>query len=92
MGGRQGAASRDGAPDGPRYLLSGLIKCGVCGASYTKCGANRFASVGARDRATCSNTLSILGDAILEGLKARLMDPALFEEFAREFVAEVNRQ
>ena len=80
----------------PRYLLSGLIKCGVCGASYTKFGANRFACAGARDRATCSNHLTIRGDdlelAILEGLKDRLMEPALFEEFAREFTAEVNRQ
>src|SRR5262249_48459467 len=29
---------------------------------------------------------------ILEGLKARLMEPDLFEEFAREFLAELNRQ
>ena len=49
-----------------------------------------------RDRATCSSHLSIRGDdlehAILLGLKTRLMDPALFEEFAREFMAEVNKQ
>jgi site-specific DNA recombinase len=80
----------------PRYLLSGLMKCGACGASYTKYGANRFACAGARDRATCSNHLSIRGNdlehAILLGLKTRLMDPALFEEFAREFMAEVNKQ
>ena len=80
----------------PRYLLSGLVKCGCCGASYTKFGSNRFACTGARDRATCSNYLTIRGDdlelAILEGLKERLMEPALFEEFVREFTAEVNRQ
>jgi hypothetical protein len=80
----------------PRYLLSGLMKCGACGASYTKYGANRFACAGARDRATCSNHLTIRGDdlenAILAGLRTRLMEPALFEEFAREFMAEVNRQ
>ena len=28
--------------------------------------------------------------AILAGLKERLMEPALFEEFAREFTVEVN--
>ena len=80
----------------PRYLLSGLMKCGACGASYTKYGANRFACAGARDRATCSNHLTVRGDhvehAILHGLKARLMEPSLFEEFAREFMAEVNKQ
>jgi hypothetical protein len=72
------------------------MKCGACGASYTKYGANRFACAGARDRATCTNHLTIRGDdvehAILRGLKTRLMDPALFEEFAREFMTEVNKQ
>ena len=80
----------------PRYLLSGLMKCGACGASYTKYGVNRFACAGARDRATCSNHLTIRGDdvehAILHGLKTRLMEPSLFEEFAREFMVEVNKQ
>ena len=80
----------------PRYLLSGLLKCGVCGSSYTKHSANRFACAGARDRATCSNHLTIRGDSlehtILVGLKSRLMEPKLFEEFAREFILEINRQ
>ena len=50
----------------------------------------------ARDRATYSIHLTIRNDhiehAILHGLKTRLMDPSLFEEFAREFMAELNRQ
>ena len=58
--------------------------------------SNRFACAGARDRATCANHLTIRGDhveqAILQGLKTRLMDPSLFEEFAQEFMAEVNKQ
>jgi DNA invertase Pin-like site-specific DNA recombinase len=80
----------------PRYLLSRLMKCGACGASYTKYGLNRFGCAAARDRATCTNHLTIRGDdvelAILAGLKERLMQPALFETFAREFTTEVNRQ
>jgi site-specific DNA recombinase len=72
------------------------MKCGVCGASYTKYGRNRFACAGARDRAMCSNHLTIHGEdievAILAGLKERLMEPALFAEFVKEFTAEVNRQ
>jgi len=71
------------------------MKCGHCGANYTKYGLNRFGCAAARDRATCTNHLTIRGDelelAILDGLKDRLMEPALFEEFAREFTAEVNR-
>jgi site-specific DNA recombinase len=80
----------------PRYLLSGLMKCGCCGANYTKYGANRFACAGARDRATCTNGLTIRGAdveaSILAGLKTRIMDPALFELFAKEFIIEANAQ
>ncbi len=80
----------------PRYLLSGLMKCGCCGANFTKYGASRFACAGSRDRGTCSNKLTIRGDvleaAILAGLQTRLMEPARFEKFAADFVAETNRQ
>ena len=80
----------------PRYLVSGLMKCGVCGASYTKYGQNLFACAAMRDRGTCSNRLTIRGDKIeaiiLDGLKSRLLQPDLFEEFAREFLAEINRK
>ena len=80
----------------PRYLLSGLMKCGCCGASYTKCGLHRFGCAAARDRATCDNHLTLhieeIEASILAGLKERLMEPALFHEFSREFTAEVNRQ
>ena len=80
----------------PKYLLSGLMKCGSCGSSYTKYGQNRFACAGFRDRGTCSNGLTVRGDdvemTILEGLKTRLMAPDLFNTFALEFTAEVNRQ
>jgi site-specific DNA recombinase len=71
------------------------MKCGCCGANYTKYGANRFACAGSRDRATCNNSLTIradvLEDSILAGLKTKLMEPAQFEQFAKAFVAETNR-
>ncbi len=102
---RQRLVARDTRPDRrqgfwvhqrPRYLLSGLMKCGECGASFTKYGTNRFACTGMRDRGACTNRQTVRGDdvecAILEGLKSRLLEPQLFEEFAREFTAEVNRQ
>jgi site-specific DNA recombinase len=80
----------------PRYLLSGLMTCGSCGSSYVKSGLHRFGCAGARERGTCTNHLTIRGEdvesSILNGLKERLMEPALFEEFVREFTAELNRQ
>src|SRR5262249_20693765 len=43
----------------------------------------------------CSNRLNIRRDVleatILDGLKHRLMEPALFKDFADEFIREVNR-
>ncbi len=103
---RQKAAHRETRPDKssvafwnlrrPQYLLSGLMKCGSCGASYTKSGANRFGCAAARSKGTCSNLLSVDGREleayVLDGLKRRLMEPDLFAEFAREFIAEVNRE
>jgi site-specific DNA recombinase len=87
---RQGDKARATRPDvkqrnfwelqRPRYLLSGLIKCGCCGASYTKSGLHRLGCAAARDRATCSNHLTVRVEeveaAILAGLKERLMELA----------------
>jgi hypothetical protein len=57
--------------------------------------ANLFGCAAARNKGTCLNRLNIRRDAleaiVLDGLKARLMDPELFKVFAQEFVAEVNR-
>jgi len=52
----------------PRSLLSGLLKCAACGASYTKSGVNRFACARARDRATCTNCMTVRGDQIEQAI------------------------
>ncbi len=79
----------------PRYLLSGLLKCGVCNGNYTKISQNLFGCATARNKGTCDNRLNIRTDAveavILAGLKDHLMDPGLFKAFATEFIAEANR-
>ena len=81
----------------PRYLFSGLMKCGCCGGSYVKISANHFGCATARNKgkAVCDNLLAIrrdaLENAILDGLRHRLMDPALFKEFVTEFHREINR-
>ena len=79
----------------PKYLLSGLLKCGVCNGNYTKISQNLFGCATARNKGTCDNRLNIRTDAveavILAGLKDHLMDPDLFKAFATEFIAEANR-
>ncbi|NQV79365.1 MAG: recombinase family protein [Alphaproteobacteria bacterium] len=79
----------------PRYLFSGLMKCGACGGGYSKISATLFGCSTARNKGTCGNRLNIRRDVleatILNGLKEHLMDPELFKEFADEFVREMNR-
>jgi site-specific DNA recombinase len=103
---RQQAVKRDTRPDcaerrpfwertRPRYLFSGLMRCGACGGAYAKISANLFGCATARNKGTCVNRLNIRRDVleamVLEGLQERLMDPDLFKIFAEEFHAEVNR-
>jgi DNA invertase Pin-like site-specific DNA recombinase len=103
---RQATMARNTRPDAaekrpfwtkqrPRYLISGLARCGGCGGSYVKISQNLFGCAAARNKGTCTNRLNIriqaLEDAVLAGLKTRLMAPDLFKEFCQEYHREVNR-
>ena len=82
----------------PRYLFSGLMRCGICGGGFSKAGASTFGCSTARNKgpAACTNRLSIRRDVLertaLDGLANRLMDPDLFKVFVSEFTAEWNDQ
>jgi DNA invertase Pin-like site-specific DNA recombinase len=72
-----------------RFLLSGLLACGVCGAGYTIMAKDRYGCAGHRSKGTCGNDRTIARAAIegrvLEGLKRHLLAPERFEQFAREW-------
>ena len=78
----------------PKTLFSGLIKCGRCGAGMVLVCADRFGCAAARNKGTCGNRLTIKVDrlehTILDGLQHHLMDPALLEVFAAEYVRHMN--
>ncbi|PTQ11334.1 resolvase [Sphingomonas oleivorans] len=80
----------------PKYLLSGLLKCGRCRGSYSLISRNLLGCATARDKSTCDNRLNIrietLEASVLSGLRTHLMDPALFKTFCEEFTREVNRR
>jgi DNA invertase Pin-like site-specific DNA recombinase len=78
----------------PKHLLTGLMRCGACGGGYVKISANLFGCAAARNKGTCDNRLNIrvdrLDDIVLSGLKGRLMDPAIYQEFLAAYIAERN--
>ena len=81
----------------PRYLFSGLMRCGVCGGGFSKISEAHFGCSTARNKGktVCGNRLTIRRDAleaiVMDGLRSRLMDPTLFKAFAEEFAVEWNR-
>ena len=79
----------------PRYLLSGLIRCAVCGGGYSMISKDQLGCSAARNKGTCENRLNIRRDAlerrVLDALRHHLMEPALFKTFCEEFTREANR-
>ena len=81
----------------PRYLFSGLMRCGCCGSGFSKISADAFGCSAARNKgpAVCTNRLTIKRDVlegkVLDALANHLMDPDLVRLFCEEYVAERNR-
>lgn len=79
----------------PRYLLSGLLQCGVCGGGFSKISQHHYGCSTARNKGTCGNHLTIRRDVIeptiLVGLQHQLMHPDAYKEFVAEFNRELNR-
>ena len=81
----------------PRYLFSGLMRCGICGGGFSKISAAHFGCSTARNKGplACSNLLTlrrdVLEETVLGALRERLMDPDVFAAFVAEFTAEWNR-
>ncbi|TQS69886.1 recombinase family protein [Rhodobacteraceae bacterium] len=75
----------------PTYLLSGLIKCGCCGASYTLINKTRYGCSAVRNKGTaiCTNRTTIrrgaVEERVLTGLRERLLHPALLDAFIVEY-------
>lgn len=72
----------------PKYLLSGLLECGVCGAHYIMADPRSYACGGHIGGHTCTNTTRVRRDAveaaILDPLRRELLAPARVERMGRE--------
>ncbi|HEX9870064.1 MAG TPA: recombinase family protein, partial [Candidatus Tectomicrobia bacterium] len=79
----------------PRFLLSGLLVCGVCGGGYTITAKDRYGCARRSRQGTCPNNRGIkrheLERRVLDGLRSSLLTPDLVAEFISEFRAEWNR-
>jgi hypothetical protein len=78
-----------------KFLLSGLLECGVCGGGCTIVDVKHYGCATRRAKGTCDNHHRVrredLEHRVLESLKDRLLAPEFVEEFARAFQEAGNR-
>lgn len=81
----------------PKFLFSGLMTCGCCGAGFSKVSKDSFGCSAARKKgpAVCTNMAVIRHDhleqSVLEALEHHLMDEDAVRIFCEEYAAERNR-
>lgn len=69
-----------------KHLLSGLIKCAECGANYTISGRDYYRCAGVKERATCTNRVSVRVAQIESATLSVHQHQLLTEDHARIFV------
>lgn len=88
------SASRTGR--GPKYLLSGLMRCGQCGSAYVIASATSYACASYINggSSACTNSARFRRDAaervILEGVRRELASPAVADEVLRRVRARLR--
>ncbi len=72
-----------------KFLISGIVECGVCGGAYTKYAREHFRCSTYQNKRLCSNRLAMsktrLEEVIFLGLRNYLLDPELLEAFSQEY-------
>ncbi len=72
-----------------KFLLSGLLHCGCCGATYAVRAKDRYGCSNHRSNATCTNDVTIdrraIEERVLTALKDRLLTPDLVALFITKF-------
>lgn len=88
------AAGNPGVANAPQRLLTGLMRCGVCGgAMHTSGGERRWRCVTRMNKGAvgCSNARTVPPDIVeaqvLDNVRRDLLHPEAIETFVREFHA-----
>ena len=78
---------RPGGGRAPRHLLSGLLRCAVCGAAFTLADARAYACASHVNGDCCTNHIrvrrTLAEERILASIKRDLRDPAVLTEVER---------
>jgi hypothetical protein len=82
-----------------KFVLSGILRCHLCGANYTICDSREYACSSNRDGAACSNAVRVprkhIEDVLLRGPEsgfAALLDPAGIERMAKRMQTYYTEQ
>ena len=75
-----------------KHLLSGLIKCGVCGANYVVGSKDYYRCASVKERGTCGNSTTIRISRVEELAMSTLQSELFTDEHAKLFAAEFNRE
>lgn len=77
---------------GPKYLFSGLLKCGVCGGAFVIQSRTHYGCATHKDRGAsiCANNLKVRRSTIEQVLLAGVKDSLLSEEAYRIFESEAR--
>lgn len=80
----------------PKRLLSGLVRCGVCGGRFAIVGEGQYGCATVRATGGCGQRRTYsakkLDARVLAGLKRLLLDPELIGEAVRAYHEELNAQ
>lgn len=72
-----------------KFLISGIVQCGVCGGVYTKYAREHFRCSTYQNKRLCSNRLAMsktrLEEVIFLGLRNYLLDAELLDVFSQEY-------
>ena len=79
----------------PKHPLSGLVRCGKCGGSYTVVSKDSMACSASRERGTCDNKHRIampdLQKRVFTGITGKLISPKAIEAAMAEYHDERAR-
>jgi site-specific DNA recombinase len=79
---------------GPKYLFSGLLKCGVCGANFCVTGASQSYTCASHTnggKQACTNGFRVVRAVVEDKLLKAISEELGSEEYLREFQRETRR-